>query len=71
MATLDPREPIRDQLDIDSFDFLRFIIGLHEALGVDVPESDYPQMFTMEGAMDYMQSALAESAGVAGAPPPP
>lgn len=68
MSTLDPAEPIRDQLDIDSFDFLRFIIGLHEALGVDVPESDYPQLFTMDGAIEYVSSNGAVNTGADQAP---
>lgn len=57
MATLDPAEPIRDQLDIDSFDFLRFIIGLHEAVGAEVPESDYPHLLTMDSAVDYVSTS--------------
>ncbi len=59
MAALDPTEPIRDQLDIDSFDFLRFIIILHETLGVDVPESDYPHLFTLDDAVGYVMAAVA------------
>jgi acyl carrier protein len=57
-AALNPVEPLRDQLDIDSFDFLRFIIGLHEALGVDIPETDYPQLMTMAQAIDYLNATI-------------
>ena len=32
--------PLREQLDIDSMDALNFVVGLHGALGVDIPESD-------------------------------
>jgi acyl carrier protein len=62
LAALDPAEPLRDQLDIDSFDFLRFMIGLHEALGVDIPETDYPAMATLDGILAYLRSALASPA---------
>lgn len=58
LASLDPAEPLRDQLDIDSFDFLRFMIGLHEALGVDIPETDYAQMETLDSIVAYLRSAL-------------
>ena len=42
-ATLAPDVSLRDQLDIDSMDFLNFLIGIHEELNVDIPEADYPQ----------------------------
>jgi len=35
---------MREALDIDSFDFLNFLIGLHEELGVEIPETDYGQL---------------------------
>ena len=34
-------ENLREALDIDSFDFLHFLIGLHDSLGVEIPEADY------------------------------
>jgi acyl carrier protein len=52
--------PLRDQLDIDSFDFLNVIIRLHEKLGVDVPEADYPKLVTLDGAIAYLASRLAK-----------
>ena len=48
---------MREQLDIDSFDFLNVVIGLHEALGVDIPEADYPKLATLDGAIDYLDAA--------------
>jgi acyl carrier protein len=53
--------PLRDQLDIDSFDFLNVVIRLHDKLGVDVPESDYPKLATLDGATAYLASRLAAS----------
>ena len=57
--TLNARRPLRDQLDIDSFDFLNVVLRLHERLGVDVPEADYPKLATLEGAIDYLAARLA------------
>lgn len=51
--------PLRDQLDIDSFDFLNVVIRLHDKLGVDVPEVDYPRLATLDGATAYLASRLA------------
>ncbi len=59
--TLRGDRPLRDQLDIDSFDFLNVIIRLHEKLGVDVPEADYPKLATLDGATAYLASRLVVS----------
>lgn len=53
LSTLDPAEPIRDQLDLDSMDFLNFVVSLHERLGVEVPEADYNKLATVDGAVAY------------------
>ena len=50
---------LRDQIDIDSMDFLNFIIGLHERTGVDVPERDYPRLATINGCLAYLRSKTA------------
>jgi acyl carrier protein len=39
-------------------DFLNFVIALHEKLGVDIPESDYPQLVTLDGAVAYLRNKL-------------
>lgn len=46
----------RDQLDLDSMDFLNFVIALHDRLGVDIPEVDYPRLYTLDGAVAYLAS---------------
>jgi acyl carrier protein len=49
---------LRDELEIDSMDFLNFAIGLHQALGVDIPESDYERMASLRACVDYLASRL-------------
>lgn len=46
---------MREELDLDSMDFLNLVIALHARLGVDIPESDYPRLFTIAAAVDYLQ----------------
>lgn len=46
----------RDQLDLDSMDFLNFMLALHDRLGVDIPEVDYPRLSTLDGAVAYLES---------------
>ena len=56
---LRPERPLRDQLDIDSFDFLNVILRLHEKLGVDIPEADYAKLATLASALDYLAARVA------------
>lgn len=53
-STLNRDRPLREQIDIDSFDFLNVIIRLHERLGVDIPEVDYGEFATLDSAVDYL-----------------
>jgi len=52
--TLKPDLPLRDQLDIDSYDFLSVIVQLHEHLGVDIPESDYRHLSSLDSVVTYL-----------------
>jgi len=52
-----PDISLRDQLDIDSMDFLTFVIALHEKLEVDIPEAHYPKLSTLDGAVAYLGAA--------------
>jgi acyl carrier protein len=54
---LEPDVEFREQLDIDSMDFLNFIIGIHERTGIDVPEEDYPRLSSLEGCIAYLVQA--------------
>ncbi len=49
----------REELDLDSMDFLSLIEGLKEATGVDVPESDYEQIETLDGLLGYLTAKAA------------
>lgn len=49
-----PDKPLREQVDLDSFDFLNVIIRLHERLGIDIPESDYAEFTTLDSAIEYL-----------------
>jgi acyl carrier protein len=58
LAHVRPDADLRDELDIDSMDFLRFVIGLHERLGVEVPEADYPRIRTLDGCVAYLDRRM-------------
>ena len=56
-AAIDPGRNLRDQADIDSVDFLNFVIGLHKELGVDIPDSDLQKLGTLNGCIAYLLSS--------------
>lgn len=49
-----PDADLREEFDIDSMDFLNLVTALHERLGIDIPETDYPELFTLGGAAAYL-----------------
>ena len=55
---LRPDRPLRNQVDLDSMDWLNFLIGLHEKLKVDIPEADYAKLVTLGDVLDYLKVKL-------------
>ena len=49
-----PGADLRDELDIDSMDFLNLVTALGERLQIDIPEIDYPNLATFGHAVDYL-----------------
>ena len=56
---LAPDADLRDELDLDSMDFLNFVVGVHDRTGVEVPDRDYPQLLTLAACIHYVDAALA------------
>jgi len=54
-AALKPTDKIRETLEIDSYDFLQFLIALNKQLGVDVPEADYGKLQTLNDVTAYLR----------------
>lgn len=54
-AILKPTDHLREVLEIDSYDFLQLLIGLNKKLGIDVPESDYGRLRTIDDIVRYSQ----------------
>ena len=45
---------LREALDLDSMDFLNFVIGVGQRSGLDIPEADTPRLHTMRGLVTYL-----------------
>lgn len=63
---LQPDVNFRDQLDIDSMDFLNFVIALDEELHITIPESEYPKLFSLDNAVNFLSPLV--NAAVAAQP---
>jgi len=64
---LDDKRSFRDQLDIDSVDFLNFVMTLERRLGLRIAEVDCPKLSSLAGCLAYLAPRLAETGGL---PPP-
>ena len=58
LTRLDPAKPIRDQLDIDSMDFMNFLMEIDRDLHVDVPETEYARVATLDQCVNYLSTKL-------------
>lgn len=58
LGTLDAASRLRDQLDLDSMDYLNWMIALHRRLKVEIPEADYGRLASLESALSYLQEKL-------------
>jgi acyl carrier protein len=53
--------PLRDQIDLDSMDWLNFLVALDEKLHVDIPQADYGKLVTLADLVAYLRQKLAQS----------
>jgi len=60
LSDVKPDVRLRDQLDLDSMDFLDIVMELRKRYGVEVPEADYPQLATLDSCEAYLAPLLAD-----------
>lgn len=53
-----PARALRSQVDLDSMDWLRFLVALHERFAVEIPESDYARLATLDDVANYLAAKL-------------
>lgn len=54
ISDVKPAERLRDQLDLDSMDFLDIVMELRKQHGIEVPEDDYPQLASLDSCANYL-----------------
>lgn len=57
-ATIIPDKPLRTQIDLDSMDWLNVLAAIHEKLGVDIPETDYGKVQTLDSIVAYLAGKI-------------
>ncbi len=50
--------PLRDQLDLDSMDFLDIVMELRKRHKLQIPEEDYPQLASLDSCVNYLEPML-------------
>jgi acyl carrier protein len=58
LSTLKDDVALREQIDLDSMDFLDIVMELRKQHSVEVPESDYMELNTMGGCVTYLQPKM-------------
>lgn len=58
LENLKPEESLRDQLDLDSMDFLDIVMELRKRYKIQIPEADYPELATLASCINYLMPRL-------------
>ena len=52
--------PIREQVELDSMDFLDIVMELRKRYGIEVPESDYMELATLDSSAAYLEPRMRD-----------
>lgn len=60
LTDLDDSRPFREQMELDSMDFLDIVMELRKMYRIQIPEEDYPNLATMAGTVSYLMPKLQD-----------
>ena len=63
-SNIDPAVRLREQLDLDSMDFLDIVMELRKRYGVHVPDTDYQNLATLDSCVEYLRDKMATNVAV-------
>jgi len=58
--SLESDRPLRDQLDLDSMDFLDIVMELRKRYKLQIPEEEYPELSTLDSCVNYLEPKLKD-----------
>ena len=60
LSSLKDDAVLREQIDLDSMDFLDIVMELRKRFNIEVPESDYQELVSMASCIQYLQPLLKD-----------
>ena len=60
LTGLDDARPFREQMELDSMDFLDIVMELRKLYRVQIPEADYPNLISMDSTVRYLTPLLKD-----------
>ncbi len=57
-SEIDPDGKLRDQLELDSMDFLDIVMEIRKQYKIQIPEDEYPKLATLNGCIDYLEPKM-------------
>ena len=60
LSNLDDSKPFREQMELDSMEFLDIVIELRKLYRVQIPEADYPNLISMDSTVTYLTPLLKD-----------
>jgi len=59
-SKVDPALRLRDQLELDSMDFLDIVMELRKQYNIEVPEEDYPKLASLNSCVEYLEPKMKD-----------
>lgn len=60
VSSINDQDNLRDQIDLDSMDFLDIVMELRKRFNIEVPEKDYGHLATLASCITYLQPLLKD-----------
>ncbi len=60
LSQLNDEESFRDQMELDSMDFLDIVMELRKRHRIQIPEEDYPQLASMKSTVTYLEPLMQD-----------
>lgn len=60
LSDLQDDKPFRDQLELDSMDFIDIVMELRKRYRVQIPDSDYEHLASMQSTVDYLTPLMKD-----------
>jgi len=60
LSGLDPSKPFREQLELDSMDFLDIVMELRKRYKIQIPEADYTHLASLSSTVTYLEPTMKD-----------